>query len=171
MTAWSSMAAWQIKLHEKSACSFLLLSVSLFCDVRDKNVTWFFHFRDLHEFFKISLFLLTKYWSLTNSSEENLHAETAFSFYWEPKPTATGEHVKIQRWVFYLQNKKTLHVLTHLLATLSLPSLQDCAVAMNTGTGVDEFSFLVQFWHTVLINSTSGRFAYIWKIVAGYIIK
>lgn len=104
LVQWQHAAAWQIKLHEKSGCFLLHSSVSLFCDVRDKNVTWFFHSLDLHEFFKISLFLLTKCWSLTNSSEENLLAEIAFSFYWEPKPTATD--VKIQRWVFYLQNKK-----------------------------------------------------------------
>lgn len=77
LVQWQHATAWQIKLHEKSGCFLLHSSVSLFCDVPDKNVKWFFHFRDLHEFFKISFFLPTKCWSPTNSSEENLLDEIA----------------------------------------------------------------------------------------------
>ena len=77
LVQWQHATAWQIKLHEKSGCFLLHSSVSLFCDVRDKNVKWLFHFRDLHEFFKISFFLPTKCWSPTNSSEENLLDEIA----------------------------------------------------------------------------------------------
>ena len=157
MTAWSSMAAWQIKLHEKSGCFLLHSSVSLFCDVRDKNVKWFFHFQDLHGFFKISFFLPTKCWSPTNSSEENLLDEIALiEFLLGAEADGNRGTRQNTAMGFLFAKQKTLHVLTHLissefLATLSLPSLQDCAVGMNTGTGVDEFSFLVQFWHMVLI--------------------
>ena len=157
LVQWQHATAWQIKLHEKSGCFLLHSSVSLFCDVRDKNVTWFFHFRGLHEFFKISFFLPTKCWSPTNSSEENLLDEIALiEFLLGAEADGNRETRQNTAMGFLFAKQKTLHVLTHLissefLATLSLPSLQDCAVGMNTGTGVDEFSFLVQFWHTVLI--------------------
>ena len=142
LVQWQHAAAWQIKLHEKSGCFLLHSSVSLFCDVRDKNVTWFFHFRGLHEFFKISFFLPTKCWSPTNSSEENLLDEIALIEFLLGAE-ADGNRGTLQNTAmgFLFAKQKTLPVLTHFLATLSLPSLQDCAVVMNNGTGVDEFSF------------------------------
>ena len=87
----------------------------------------------------------------TNSSEENLLDEIAFiEFLVGAEADGNRETRQNTAMGFLFAKQKTLHVLTHLissefLATLSLPSLQDCAVGMNTGTGVDEFSFLVQF--------------------------
>ena len=120
MTAWSSMAAWQIKLHEKSGCFLLHSSVSLFCDVRDKNVKWFFHFQDLHGFFKISFFLPTKCWSPTNSSEENLLDEIALiEFLLGAEADGNRGTRQNTAMGFLFAKQKTLHVLTHFLATLS----------------------------------------------------